>query len=109
MLPSGILTEIYVIEQPVATRNASGESVTTWERVGDVYGSYEALSFNEAQRLSSIGGNISARVRIRYRPGITSAMRLRWASRGDRILWIAGVVERGRSEELDLAVEEKAS
>jgi hypothetical protein len=36
-------------------------------------------------------------------------MRLRWVSRNDRILMIAGVVERGRREELELNVEEQAT
>jgi SPP1 family predicted phage head-tail adaptor len=108
-IPSGILTEVYEIEEPVSTRNAAGESVTTWEAVRQVYGSYEQVTFSEQARRGQIGGSLQATVRIRYVAGIGSHMRLRWVSRGDRILMIAGVVERGRREEIELTVEEQAA
>lgn len=107
-LPSGILSEVFEIQEPVATRNAAGESVTTWSAVRQVYGSYEALTYSEQARRGQIGGNLQATVRIRYVAGVTGAMRLRWVSRADRVLMIAGVVERGRREELELTVEEQA-
>lgn len=108
-VPSGILSEVYEIQEPVSTRNAAGESVTTWEPVRQVYGSYEATSYSEQARRGQIGGNLQATVRIRYVSGITGKMRLRWVSRDDRILMIAGLVERGRREELELTVEEQAA
>jgi SPP1 family predicted phage head-tail adaptor len=108
-VPSGILTEVFEIQEPVSTRNAAGESVTTWEAVRQVYGSYEAVSYSEQARRGQIGGNLQATVRIRYVAGVTGLMRLRWVSRNDRILMIAGVVERGRREELELTVEEQAT
>lgn len=109
MLPAGILTEVYDIERPVETRNAAGESVPTWEKVGRVYGSYEALSYSEQARRGQIGGNLMATVRMRYVPGVAGNMRLRWVSRGNRVLMISGVLERGRREELELSVEEQAT
>ncbi len=109
MLPSGILTETFEIQEPISTRNAAGEGVTTWQAVRTVYGSYEAVSYSEQARRGQIGGNLQATVRIRFVAGITGAMRLRWVSRSDRILMIAGVVERGRREELELTVEEQAA
>lgn len=96
MLPSGILTEVFAIERPAVTRNAAGESVTTWQRVRTVFGSYEALSYQ-------------ATVRIHHVPDVDGTMRLVWLSRSSRILMIAGVVEKGRREELELAVEEQAT
>lgn len=108
-LPAGILTELYALERPVATRNTAGESVTTWQPVRQLYGSYEASSFSEQARLGQIGGNIQAIVRIRYASDVKSDMRLRWLSRGGRVLMIASVVERGRRDELELTVEEQAS
>lgn len=108
-LPSGLLTEVFEIQEPVSTRNSAGESVTTWEPVRQVYGSYEAVTYSEQARRGQIGGNLQATVRIRYVAGVTGAMRLRWVSREDRVLMIAGVVERGRREELELTVEENAT
>lgn len=109
MLPSGILTEVFEIQGPVSTRNAAGESVTTWQTIRRVYGSYEAVSYSEQARRGQIGGNLQATVRIRYVDGVTGSMRLVWTSRAGRILMIAGVVERGRREELELTVEEQAT
>lgn len=109
MLPSGILTEVFAIERPAVTRNAAGESVTTWQRVRTVFGSYEALSYNEQARRGQIGGSVQATVRIHYVPDVAGTMRLVWLSRSSRILMITGVVEKGRREELELAVEEQAT
>jgi SPP1 family predicted phage head-tail adaptor len=109
MIPSGILTEVYEIQQPVSTRNAAGENVTTWDPIRKVYGSYEPVSFSEQARRGQIGASLQATVRIRYVAGVASNMRLRWVSRDDRILMIAGVIERGRREELELTVEEQAA
>jgi SPP1 family predicted phage head-tail adaptor len=109
LLPSGLLSEVFEIQEPVSTRNAAGENVTNWTPVRQVYGSYEAISYSEQARRGQIGGNLQATVRIRYVDGVTGMMRLRWVSRGDRILMIAGLVERGRREELELTVEEQAT
>ena len=107
-IPSGILTEVFEIQQPVSTRNSAGESVTTWETVRRVYGSYEAVTYSEQARRGQIGGNLQATVRIRFVAGITGSMRLRWVSNDNRILMIAGVVPIGRRDELELTVEEQA-
>jgi hypothetical protein len=82
-LPSGLLREVFAIESPTETRNSLGESVQSWSEVGRVYGSYEAVSYSEQQ--------------------------LRWVSRGDRLLYIAAVVEKGAREEYELTVEEQAT
>lgn len=109
MLPAGILRETFVIESPSESRNSIGESVQTWSTFAKVRGSYEATSYSEQSRRGQIGGSVSATVRIRHVDGVTGAMRLRWASRSDRILYISGVVERGHREELELSVEEQAT
>lgn len=107
-LASGVIRELYALEAATETRNEAGESVQTWAEVARLYGSYEAISFSESQRMAAIGGSTSATVRIRYRSGVTAAMRLRWVSRADRLLYISSVVERGNREELELTVEEQA-
>lgn len=107
-LPSGMLRELFVVEAPTVTRNDAGESIQSWSDIARVYGSYEAISFSESQRMSQIGGTTSAVVRIRYRTGVEANQRLRWVSRGDRLLYISGVVERGNRDELELSVEEQA-
>lgn len=109
MPPAGQMTEVYVLERPVATRNAAGESVTTWQAVAKVLGSYEQTSFQEQARRGQIGGSLQATVQIHYRDDVKSNMRLRWVSRGSRILMIASLVEVGRRRDLELTVEEQAA
>lgn len=109
MLPSGILTEVFELQRPVATRNAAGESVTTWEAVRKFFGSYEAITYSEQARRGQIGASLQATIRARWIPGVAGNMRLRWVSRRGRILMIAGIVERGREDELELTVEEQTA
>lgn len=107
-LPAGLLRETYAIEAPTEVRNELGESEQTWSEIGRRRGSYEAISYVEQDRRGQIGGTVSATVRMRYCPGITGHCRLRWISRGDRILYVSSVVERGNREEHELTVEEAA-
>lgn len=109
MPAAGMLRETFVIERPVRTRNEAGESVETWETVRKVMGSYEAVTYQEQSRRGQIGGGIQATVRIHYVDGLAGDMRLRWSSRGDRLLYISAIVEQGHRRELELTVEEQAS
>lgn len=105
-LPAGILRETYEIQSPTDTRNELGERVATWSTIATVRGSYEASSYAESIRRNQVGGNVTATVRMRYFPGLAGNMRLRWKSRGGRILAIAGIVEKNNREEHELQVEE---
>mgnify|MGYP006267527665 CR=1 FL=1 len=109
VLASGRLREWFAIESPTETRNDVGELVQTWEEVGRVFGSYEALSYNEQARRGQIGGTTSGTVMIRYYPGLLANWRLVWLSRGGRTLYISGVVEQGFREAMELSVEEAAT
>jgi SPP1 family predicted phage head-tail adaptor len=108
-LPAGILRETVVIETPQETRNALGESVQTWSTFATRRASVVADSYQEMERRQQIGGMISHTVRMRYVEGLTGKMRLRWTSRGDRILYISSVVERNFREEHELSCEEQAT
>lgn len=106
-LPSGLLREVFAIEKPTETRNALGEVVQAWSEVGRVYGSYEAVNYSEQQRRGQVSGALQATVRIRYYAGIRGNWRLRWISRGGRLLHISEVVEKGTRDEQELTVEEQ--
>lgn len=109
MIASGRMREVFVVEYPVRSRNEAGGTVETWTTLASVYGSYEATTYSEQARRGQIGGGIQATVMIRYRDDVTGEMRLRWPSRGDRLLYISSVVEQGNREDLELTVEEQAS
>jgi len=106
---AGRYREVFVLERPVRSRNAAGGTVETWETVATILGSYEATSYNEQARRGQIGGGISATVYTRWRAGVAGDMRLRWPSRGDRLLYVSAVVEQGNRDDLELTVEETAA
>jgi head-tail adaptor len=107
MLPAGILRERVIIEEPREHRNALGESVQTWHPVAERMASVQAIAFVESNRRQQVGGDTTYTVRMRYYQPLTSAMRLRWVTRDNRILWIAGLIERGNREEHELTAEER--
>lgn len=109
MLPAGILRERVTIQAPTLTRNDYGESVQSWQDVAIRRASVEAMSYSEQSRRAQVGGVVSHMVRMRFLPELTGAMRLRWDSRGGRILYISSVVERGNREEHELTCEEQVS
>lgn len=106
---AGTLREVMVIESPRYERNAVGEMVQVepWEVVGRRRASIEAVAYNEQRQLSQVGGTASHLVRLRYFAGLAGGMRLRWESRGDRLLYIASVIETGYREGQDVYVEER--
>jgi head-tail adaptor len=112
MVAAGLLRELFVVERrPTATRNEVGEVVAdgAWETVATLYGSYEAQAYLEVEQRAKMAGSIQALVRTRYHAGVGGGMRLRWKSRGNRLLYISAVVERGNREELEITVEEQVA
>lgn len=107
--PAGKYREVFAVESPTRTRNAAGGTVESWSEVARIYGSYEAITYQEQARRGQIGGGIQATVYTRYRDDIAGDMRLRWVSRNNRILYISSIVEQGVREDLELTVEEQAS
>lgn len=108
-LPAGILRETIVVEQEAETRNSLGEPVATWSTFATRRAAVQAISYSEQERRKQIGGVGTFTVRCHYVPGLTGKMRIRWASRSNRILYIASVVEQGNREEHELNCDEKAT
>lgn len=109
MIPAGRLRELIIVETQTETRNTLGETSSTWSTFATRRASVEAVSYSEQQRQNRISGSSSFRVRCRYVPGISGKMRVRWASRADRLLYISSVVEGANQLEHELECEEKAS
>lgn len=108
MLPkAGTLRETVVIEQETDTRNNLGESTATWSTFASRRASVESVSYAEQERRRQVGGVGTFVVRCHYVEGLTGKMRIRWASRGDRILYISSVVENGHRDEHELTCEEQ--
>jgi SPP1 family predicted phage head-tail adaptor len=108
-LPAGLLRELVAIEYPLETRNSLGESIQTWHEYARRRCHIEAIGYVEQSRRQQIGGSVSHIVRMRYCEGLTGMMRLRWVTRGGRILYVTGVVEKNNREEHEVQAEEKAT
>lgn len=105
-LPAGILREKVLVEQPTETRNTMGEATQSWSTLVERWASVEAVAYSERQQNNQTGGTISHAVRMRYVPGLTGKMRLRW---GERLLYISSVIDRGHREEHAVDCEERAT
>jgi head-tail adaptor len=108
-LDAGDLRETVVIEAPAYERNAVGEMVAVepWTVVARRRASVQAVAYNEQRQLSQMGGSASHLVTMRYAEGVIGGMRLRWVSRGDRLLYVSSVVETGHREGLEVYAEER--
>ena len=108
-IPAGILREKIVIEQQTETRNAFGEATSSWSTFATRRASVESISYSETQKQNRIGGSATWIVRCHYVEGLTGKMRVRWASRGNRYLYVSSVVERGVRNEHEITCEEKTT
>jgi SPP1 family predicted phage head-tail adaptor len=109
MLPAGTLRETVTIQTPVETRNSLGETTESWQTFTTRRASVQSISYSEEERRKQIGGIGAFIVNMRYVPGITGKMRIRWDSRGGRVLYISSVVEHGNLEWHELTCDEKAT
>lgn len=108
-LDPGTLDRRIRIERPITDESFDGAGSGTWEHVITVWANVQDALPSRAERLGE-GINIAsrpARVRMRFREGITPAMRF---VMGDRIMQIvSGPAELGRRDGLEFMVEDYSS
>lgn len=83
MLRAGDLKDLVRIERPVADESFTGAGSGSWALVDEVWAEVRDLLPSRGERLAD-GINLAtrpARVRMRYRDDITSAMRIVFGSR----------------------------
>ena len=93
MIATGRLTHRFELQRPVQTRNASGESITSWIKVCAFMGSYDQESYAQTQRRGQLGGNRQATVVCRKFAGMDASMQLKCESRNGDLMKISSVVE----------------
>lgn len=75
-MQAGKLRHRIRFEEPAATQDPlTGEMVTGWQEVATVWGSLEPLSARDFIAAQANQSEITARILIRYRDGITPQMR----------------------------------
>ena len=83
------------LQQPVQTRNATGDMVTTYADVASVWAAIDwenGRRFESAKQLNSEAEGV---VRIRYRSDVQADWRINYKTRYFQILSISNVRERG--------------
>lgn len=107
MLPAGTMRHQMAIERPVETTGEYGQVARSWVLVGTVWGAIEPLSGSEIFAARQVQANVTHRVRLRYRAGLTPDMRL---TVNGRTLQIGSVVNVGEAgAELELMCTEAAT
>lgn len=92
------------IEQRDDGRDDFGTPLDTWSEVATIWGAIEDQRSREIVEAQQATVNeVTTHVRIRYRPGIETAMRLVEACHEGRVFQITGVRDlRGRARELQI-------
>lgn len=108
---SGKLRHLVSVQQLLAgspQQLASGEPDATWtDVVTNVHAAIEPLRGRELLAAQQINAEVSGTVRMRYRAGVTSAMRIKWGTRYYDILAVVDFEE--RHVELLLYVRERVN
>lgn len=90
-MQSGRLFNQVMIQSYTATRASNGEEVKSWSTVATVWASVEPLSGRELLAARDVRADVTTRIRIRYRTGITPKMR---AIMGSATYEISEVIDR---------------
>lgn len=99
-MQAGKLNQRVTIQQYSATRASNGEEVKSWSTVATVWASVEPLSGRELLAARDVRADVTTRIRIRYRTGITPKMR---ATMGSATYEISEVIDRSlQHRELEL-------
>ena len=77
MLKAGNLRHSVTLQRKQQTQSPqTGALLTTWVTEATVWAAVEPLSAREFVAAQAVQSNVSVRITVRYRPGITAAMRI---------------------------------
>ena len=96
---AGDLNRRIIIQRPSSTQDAWGQQINAWIDVCSVWASLSDISGKEYVSASAERSEISTRIIIRKRSGITAAMRI---IHGDEIYNILAVLNNDRNHLLQL-------
>lgn len=102
MLSAGQLRNQIKLQAPASGEDALGQPTVGWNDVVTVWANIRHMSGSEAIRAGMEGSTVKASIRIRYREGVTPAMRVLYGSTVYRIL---AVLPDGGREFVDLVCE----
>lgn len=76
MLPAGRLNQRVTLQSKSVTRDGMGNEVVTWSDVATVHAAVEPVRGREFVSLRAAQSDLTTRITIRYRAGVTTAMRV---------------------------------
>ena len=85
---AGALDQRVTLEQRVEGQDEAGQPFEDWLPVFDAWAAVEPLRGREVIRADAVANITDVLVKLRYRPGVTNAMRIR---HGDDVYDIASV------------------
>jgi len=92
----GRLRHRLTLEAAARTPDGGGGAAETWTTVAEVWGQIRPTGGSEAFDADALAGRISHEITLRYRDGVTPAMRFAHGSRRFEIAAVIDVDERRR-------------
>lgn len=92
----GRLRHRLILESASRTPDGGGGAAETWTTVAQVWGRVEPTGGTEIADADGLAGRISHAITLRYRAGVTPAMRLVSGSRRFEIMAVIDIDERNR-------------
>lgn len=89
---TGALRHLVVLQQPLRSDDGGGGATQTWETVAELWAAVHPVGGEERLSADALTGRLTHEVWIRYRPGVSPAMRFQHAG---RTLEIRAVLEAG--------------
>lgn len=93
---AGTLRQRVTIQDKSVVRDTYGAETITWTEVATVWAAVEPLQGREYLEARQTTAEVSTRIRIRYRSGITPEMRVEFGTRVYEILAVIDVKELDR-------------
>lgn len=93
---AGDLTQRVTIERLQEGQDEAGQPITTWVPLTTTWAAVEPLNGREYFAADAAASEVTTRIRIRYRPGLTSADRVNHDGALHNILAIINPRSRGR-------------
>lgn len=107
MTTAGKLRHRVTFQRLVDGQDAYGQPVQTWTDVVTVWAAVEPIRGREYFAAAQVSSEVTTRIRVRYQPGMTPDMRVRF---GARVYGIISVIDpEERHQELQLMCKEVAS
>lgn len=87
---AGTLRRLVTIEQRSTAKDSANQVLEQWTQVAQVYADIQPVTGRETQAANGMVSVVSAQIDIRYRAGVTAAMRVRY---GAQIYNVAAVLD----------------